>query len=74
MNDGVNTEQILQAITELSEQLNQTEKNLNDKIEKNAEAIAKNAEKIDNFEAKFSILSDSLLHTQAEMKRLKDAQ
>lgn len=67
MSNETNTEQILQAITELSQQLNQTEKNLNDKIEKNAKEIAK-------VDAKLSVLSDNLLHTQAEVKILKDAQ
>jgi len=67
MSNEINTEQILQAITELSQQLNQTEKNLNAKIEKNAEEIAK-------VNAKLSILSENLLHTQAEVKILKDAQ
>lgn len=73
MSNEVNTEQILQAITELSQQLNQTEKNLNDQIEKNAEKIAKNTKKIDNVDAKLSVLSENLLHTQAEVKQLKNA-
>lgn len=67
MSNEVDTEQILQAITELSQQLNQTERNLNDKIEKNTKEIAK-------VDAKLSVLSENLLHTQAEVKQLKNAQ
>lgn len=51
--------EVLQAIMELSEQIKSTEKRL--------------TEKIDQVDAKLSVLSDNLLHTQAEVKILKNA-
>lgn len=95
MSNEINTEQILQAIAELSEEIkgvsrkidnveerlnekiDNVEERLNEKIDNVEEKlngnITKNAGKIDKFEAKFSILSETLLDTQAEVKQLKDA-
>ena len=80
MSNEINTEQILQAISELSEEIkgvsakiDNVEERLSKKIDNVEEQldkkITKNADKIDNFEAKFSIISDNLLHTQAEVKQ-----
>lgn len=121
MSEEVSNTQILQAITELSGDLNtvaikvdklekrltQTEKNLNDRIdrldtkisnvdsrrnekfdkieanlnnkidnvEKNLEQkICANGEKIDTFDDKLSIVTDELLSTKADVKRLKKIQ
>lgn len=59
MSKEVSNSHILQAITELSEQLNQTENRLN--------------QKIDTLDAKVSVLSEGLLNTQADVKILKSA-
>ena len=59
MNKEVSNSHILQAITELSEQLNQTENRLN--------------QRIDTLDAKVSVLSEGLLNTQADVKILKSA-
>lgn len=73
MSNEINTEQILQAISELSEEIKGVSAKIDNVEERLNEKIIRNAEKIDNFEAKFSIISDNLLHTQAEVKQLKDA-
>lgn len=73
MSNGINTEQILQAISELSEEIKGVSAKIDNVEERLNEKITRNADKIDNFEAKFSIISDNLLHTQAEVKQLKDA-
>lgn len=73
MSNEINTEQILQAISELSEEIKGVSAKIDNVEERLNEKITRNAEKIDNFEAKFSIISDNLLHTQAEVKQLKDA-
>lgn len=59
MSKEVSNSNILQAITELSEQLNQTENRLN--------------QRMDTLDAKISVLSEGLLNTQADVKVLKSA-
>lgn len=84
MSDGASSAQILQAIAELSEEvkgvsqkIDNVEKRLDQKIdgveERLNQKITKNTEKVDNIDAKLSILSDSILNTQAEVKILKNA-
>lgn len=69
MSNEINTEQILQAISELSEEIKGVSAKIDNVEERLNEKITRNADKIDNFEAKFSIISDNLLHTQAEVKQ-----
>lgn len=61
-----NEHQIIQAIKDLSDQISQTEQRLTEKIE----AVDK---KVDNVDAKVTVLSNNLLQTQAEVQVLKDA-
>lgn len=61
MSNGINTEQILQAISELSEEIKGVSAKIDNVEERLNEKITRNADKIDNFEAKFSIISDNLL-------------
>lgn len=65
---GKENNEILQAILELSEQLNTMDERLTGKINATEERLI---EKIDIFDAKFSVLSEGLLKTQAEVKVLQ---
>jgi len=62
----VSNNQILQAISELSEEVKSVESRLSKRIDKNAD-------KIDRVNTKLSVLSDELLETKAEVKILKNA-
>ncbi len=81
----VNNNQILQAISELAEEvksvsqeLTNVESRLNEKIDKVdarlSEKIDKNGDRINRIDNKLSILSDELLETKAEVKILKNAE
>lgn len=62
--------EVLQAIMELSEQIKLNQKELSKQIKSTEERLT---EKIEQVDAKLSVLSDNLLHTQAEVKILKNA-
>lgn len=71
------TNEIIQAILELSDQIKSLEEKLTKRIdeveEKLTQRMDQSDEKIDLIDAKLSVLSENLLKTQAEVKVLKDA-
>lgn len=82
------TNEIIQAILELSDQIKSLEEKLTKRIDEVEEKLTKRIdeveekltqrmdqsdEKIDLIDAKLSVLSENLLKTQAEVKVLKDA-
>lgn len=84
MTEEVTMIQILQAVTELSEDLKATESRLNDKIDKvesrldkkidNVEKkVNENGEKLDKVDTKFSIVRDEVFSTKTDVKMLQDA-
>lgn len=60
MSKEVSNQQILQAISELSEEVKGV-----------SQQVSENAKKIDKLDAKVTVLSEGLLDTQAEVKILK---
>lgn len=81
MSKEVSNNQVIQAITELSSQLKETKAELSRQLEETKSELSKQiketekrlTEKIDILDAKVSVLSESLLTTQAEVKILKNA-
>lgn len=70
MSKEVSNNQVIQAITELSSQLEQNKSELSKQLKETEKRLT---EKIDVLDAKVSVLSESLLTTQAEVKILKSA-
>lgn len=66
MSEEVSNSQILQAITELSDQVQE----LKGQFKQTEERLTK---KIDKLDAKVTVLSEGLLDTQADVKILKNA-
>lgn len=66
MSEEVSNSQILQAITELSDQVQE----LKGQFKRTEERLTK---KIDKLDAKVTVLSEGLLDTQADVKILKNA-
>lgn len=69
----VSNNQILQAISELSEEVKGISLGLKNVESRLSDRIDRNAGKIDRVNTKLSVLSDELLETKAEVKILKNA-
>jgi len=67
MSKEVSNQQILQAISELSEEV----KDIKTGVKDVKKEVKENANKIDKLDAKVTVLSEGLLDTQAEVKILK---
>lgn len=67
---NVSNEQILQAISELSEEV----KNIGTEVKDIKKELKENTNKIDKLNAKVTVLSEGLLDTQADVKILKNAE
>ena len=84
MTEEVTIAQVLQAVTELSEDLTATESRLNDKfnnvesrLDKKIDNVEKkvneNGEKLDKVDTKFSIVRDEIFNTKTDVQMLQDA-